>query len=109
MGPRETGRIKSAVPKFKGIGAEYPMWKRRFEGYAITTGCMQAFTIVTGMMVGDPSVTSYSLLDQGFTEICVKRSPLAWTCITESAPDRQLLSRVFDTNCPSVVWRMLND
>ena len=70
---------------------------------------MQAFTTVTDMMVGDSSVTSRFLLDQGFTEISVKRSRLARTCTTESITDRELLSRVFDTNSPSVAWRMLND
>ena len=39
--PRETSSIKSAVPKFNGSGMDYPLWKRRFEGYAITSGCMQ--------------------------------------------------------------------
>ena len=109
IGPRETSSIKSAVPKFNGSGVEYPLRKRREEGYAITSGCMQAFTTVTDMMVGDPSVTPRFLLDQGFTETSVKRSRLAWTCITGSTTDRELLSRMFDTNPPSVVWRMLND
>ena len=36
IGPRETSSIKSAVPKFNGSSVEYPLWKRRFEGYAIT-------------------------------------------------------------------------
>ena len=87
--PRETSSIKSAALKFNGSGVDYPLWNRRFEGYAITSGCMQAFTTVTDMMVGDPSVTSRFLLDQGFTEISVKRSRLAWTCITESITDRE--------------------
>ena len=76
-GPRETSSIKSAVPKFNGSGVEYPRWKRRYEGYAITSGCLQAFTTVNDTMVGDPSVTSRFLLDQGFTEIGVKRFRLA--------------------------------
>ena len=107
-GPRETSSITSAVPNFNRSGVEYPLWKRRFEGYAITSGCMQAFTTVADM-VGDPCVTSRFLLDQGFTENSVKTSRLAWTCITDGITDRELLSRVFDTNSPSVAWRMLND
>ena len=83
--------------------------KRRFERYAITSGYMQAFTTVTDMMVGDPSVTSRFSLDQGFTEIIVKRSRSAWTCITESITERELLNRALDTNSPSVAWRMLHD
>ena len=109
IGSRKTSSIKSSVPKFNGSGVEYPLWKRRFQGDAITSGCMQAFTTVADTMVGDPSVTSRFVLDQGCTEISVKRSRLAWTCITESITDRELLSRVFDTNSPSVAWRMLND
>ena len=109
IGPKETSSIKSAVPKFTGSGVEYRLWKRRFEGYAVTSGCMQAFTTVTDMMVGDPSVTSRFLLHQGLTEISVKRSRLAWTCITESFTDRELLSMVFDTNSSSVAWCMLDD
>ena len=70
---------------------------------------MQALTTVTDMTVGDSSVTSCFLLDQGFTEICVKRSRLASTCTTESITDRELLTRVFDSNSPSIAWRMLND
>ena len=102
IGPKETSSIKSAVSKFNGSGAEYPLWRRPFEGHAITSGCMQAFTTEADIMVDDPSVTSRFLLDQGFTKINVKRSRLAWTCITESITDRELLSTVFDTNTPSV-------
>ena len=39
----------------------------------------------------------------------MKVSRLAWTCQTESSTDRELLSRVFDTNSRSVAWRVLND
>ena len=72
---------------------------------------MQAFTTVTDTMVGDPSVTFrlLPLIDQGFTEISVKRSRLAWTCITESITDRELLSREFYTISLSVAWRIIND
>ena len=54
---------------------------------------MQAFTTVTDMIVGDPSVTSR----------------LARTSISEIVTAREVLSRVFDTNSASVAWRMLND
>lgn len=61
------------------------------------------------MMLGDPSVTSSCLLDQGFSEVSVTRSGLAWICTTESVTGRELSSRVYDKNPPSVAWRMLND
>ena len=34
---------------------------------------------------------------------------MAWDYLTESITDRELLSRVFDTNSPSAGWRMLCD
>ena len=70
---------------------------------------MQTFTTAIDMLVGDPSVTSRFLIDQGFSEASVKRARTAWICLTESITDRELLSRVFDTNSPSAGWRMLCD
>ena len=70
---------------------------------------MQAFTTAIDMPVGDPSVTSRFLLDQGLSEASVIRARIAWTCLTESITDRELLSTVFDTNSPSAGWRMSCD
>ena len=109
VGSRETSSIKSAVPKFNSSGVEFPLWKRRFEGLALANDCMQAFTTAIDMPVGDPSVTSRCLLDQGLSEASVRRAGIAWTCLTESITDRELFSRVFDTNSPSAGWRMLCD
>ena len=109
VGSRETSSIKPAVPKFNGSGVEFPLWKRRFGGFALANDSMQAFTTAIDMPVGDPSVTSRCLLDQGLSEASVKRAGIAWTCLTESITDRELFSRVFDTNSPSAGWRMLCD
>ena len=109
FGPRETSSIKSAVPKFNGSGVEFPFWKRHFEGFPLPDDCMQAFTSAIDTPVDDPSVTFRFLQDQGFSEASVKPSRIAWTCLTESITDRELLSRVFDTNSPSAGWRMLCD
>ena len=62
---------------------------------------MQAFTTAIDMPVGDPSVTSCFLLDQGFSEASVRRARIAWTSLTESITNRELLSRVFGTNSPN--------
>ena len=83
------------------------MWNRRFKGFALANNCMQAFTTVTDMTVGDPSVTYRCLLDQGFNEAIVRRARIAWTCFIESIADRVLPRRVFDTNSPCASWRML--
>ena len=61
VGSREIRSIKSAVPKF-GSSVEFPLWKRRFEGFALANDCMQAFTTTIDMPVGDPSVTSHFCL-----------------------------------------------
>ena len=66
-------------------------------------------TAAIDMPVGDPSVTSRFLLDQGFSEVSVKRARIAWTCSTESIADREFLSRVFDTNSQRAGWHMLCD
>ena len=101
MGSRDTSSIKSALPKFNGSGVEFPLWKRRFEGFALANDCMRAFMTAIDMPVGNPSVTSRFLLDQCFSEASVKRASIAWTCLPESIIDRALLSRVFDTNSSS--------
>ena len=83
MGSREISSIKPAVPKF-GSSVEFPLWKRRFEGFDLANDCMEAFTTAIDMPVGDPSVTSCFLLDQGFSEASVRRARIAWTCLTVS-------------------------
>ena len=67
MGSREIGSMKTVVCKLGGrvYSVEFPLWKRRFEGCALANDCMQAFTTVTDIPVGDPSVTSLVSLNQG--------------------------------------------
>ena len=96
---REISSIKTAVPKL-GSSVEFPLWKRRFEGFDLAKDCMQAFTTTIDMPVGDPSRTSRFVHDQGFSEAIVRRARIAWSCLTESITDRELLSMVFNTNSP---------
>ena len=107
MGSLESGIIQSANPKFNG-GVQFPLWKQRFEGVALANDRMQAFTTAIDMPVGDPSVTSCFLLHQGLSEVSVRRARIAWTFLTESITDQDLLSKVFNTNS-SAGWRMLCD
>ena len=51
---REISSIKTAVPNL-GSSVDFPLWKRRFEGFALSNYCMQAYTTVTNIPVGDPS------------------------------------------------------
>ena len=101
VGSRATSSIKSAVAKSNGSGVEFPLWRRRFEGCSLANDCIQAFTTAIDMPVGDPSLTSRCLLDQGLSKTSARRARTAWTCLTESITDRELLSTVFDTNSPS--------
>ena len=39
----------------------------------------------------------------------VPRNRVAWTCLTESTVNRDLLGRAFATKLPSAGWRMLCD
>ena len=121
VGSRETSSIKSAVPKFNGSGVEFPLWKRRSMGFALDKDCMQTFTTAIDMPVGDPSVTFRFLPDQGLSEASVRRARIASTGMTERITriastgmteritDRELLSRVFDTNSPIAGWCTLCD
>ena len=93
VGFREISSIKTAVLKL-GSSVEFPLWKQRFEGFTLANDCMQDFTTANNMPIGDPSVTYRFVLDQGFSEARVRRARIAWTCLTESITDRELLSSV---------------
>ena len=59
------------------------------------------------MPVGDPSVSSQFLIDQGFGELSIRRARIAWTCLTESITYHELFSRAVDKNSPSAGRRFL--
>ena len=75
-------------------------WCKKFfvegaaRGFALANDCMQAFTAVTDMPVGYPSVTSRFFLDQGFSEISIRRARIAWTCLTEKITDREFVMEI---------------
>lgn len=47
VGPREFGSLKHAVPKFDGSSADFPLWNRHFETFALMAGRVQYFRSVT--------------------------------------------------------------
>ena len=71
-------------------------------------GCMSAFLVDHDRMIGDVTNTQY-FLSQGFSEKRTKTARVAWTCLTESIVNRDLLGRVFATKSLSAGWRMLCD
>ena len=74
-------------------------------------GCMSAFLADHDMMICDVTKNAQYFLLQGFSEEHTKTSRVAWTCLTESIVNRDLLGRVFATKSPinSAGWRMLCD
>lgn len=74
VGSREIRSVKTAVPKL-GSSVEFPLWKKRFEGFALPNDCTQAFTTAPNMPVGDSSVTSRFLLDVNSMRQVCKTSP----------------------------------
>ena len=72
-------------------------------------GCMSAFLVDRDMMKGDVTKNTQYFLSQGFSEEHTKTARVAWTCLTESIVNRDLLGRVFATKSPSAVCRLLND
>ena len=79
VGCREISSIKADVPNYGSI-VEFPLWKRRSEGFSLANDCMKAFGTVTDMQVDLSPSRFVDLLDQGFSEIGVRRARIAWTC-----------------------------
>ena len=109
VGSREFGSLKQSVPKFSGKSEDFPLWKEHFEVFTSMVGCMSAFLVDHDMMIGDVTKNTQYFLSQGFSEEHVKTARVAWTCLTESVVNRDLLGRLFATKSPSAGWRMLCD
>ncbi|CAN0395471.1 unnamed protein product, partial [Laminaria digitata] len=109
MGPRELSSIQSAVPKFSALPEHYPVWSKRFEGFASMSGCSASLETDIEVAVGDTTKTTRYFLEQGLSPQQIERARMAWTCLTESMTDPELLGRVFATKPPSGGWIMLKD
>ena len=68
---------------------------------------MSAFLVDHDMMIGDDTKNTQYFLSQGFSEEYTKTTGLAWTCLTESIVNRDLLGSVFATKSSSAGWSML--
>ena len=77
--------------------------------YTSMVGCMSAFLVDHDMMIGDVTKNTQYFPSQGFSEEYVNTARVAWTCLTESIVNRDLLGRVFATPSPRAGWRMLRD
>ena len=101
VGSREFGSLKQSVPKFSGRLEDCPLWKEHFEVFTSMVGCMSAFLVDRDMMKGDVTKNTQYFLSQGFSEENTKKARVAWTCLTESIVNRDLLRRVFATKSPT--------
>ena len=59
--------------------------------------------------IDDVTKNTQYFLSQGFSEEHIKTARVAWTCLTESIVNRDLLGRVFATTSPRAGRRMLCD
>ena len=109
VGSHEFGSLKQSVPKFSGKLEDFSLWKEHFELFTSTVGCMSAFFVDHDMMISDVTKNVQYFLSQGLSEEHTKTARVAWTCLTESIVNRDLLGRVFATKSPSAGWRMLSD
>ena len=70
---------------------------------------MSAFLVDHDMMIGDVTKNTQYFLSQGFSEEHIKTAKVAWTCLTESVVNHDLLGIFFETKYPIAGWRMLRD
>ena len=108
-GSRDFRSWRQSVAKFSGKSQNFPLWKEDFEVYTSMVGCMSAFPVDHDIMIGDVTNNTQYILSQGLSEEHIKTAGVAWTCLTESVVNRDLLGRLFATKSPSAGWKMLCD
>ena len=106
VGSREFGSLKQMIPKL-GANFEDFIVERHFEVFTFMVGYISSFLAMHDMMIGDVSKDTQHFLSGVFSGEYSKTARVAWTCLTESVVNRDLLGRVFATNSPSAGWRML--
>ena len=62
---------------------------------------MSTFVVDHDIAIGDDTKNTQYFLSQGFSEENTKKARVAWTCLTESIVNRDLLRRVFATKSPT--------
>ena len=72
-------------------------------------GCLNYLFTATEVAVGDTAKDTQYFISQGLSVVHVKKSRIAWVCLTESMSDTDLLDRVFAKQSPSGAWKMLRD
>ena len=72
-------------------------------------GCLNYLFTATEVAVGDTAKDTQYFISQGLSVVHVKKSRIAWVCLTESMSDTDLPDRVFDKQSPSDAWKMLRD
>ena len=61
-------------------------------------GFMSAFLVDHDVLIGDVTKNTLYFLSQGFSEDHIKTDRVAWTSLTESVVNRDLLGRLFAPN-----------
>ena len=71
------------------------------------SSCRHRFLADIDIAVGDSAKNTEYFLSQRLSIAHVKRSRIAWICVTESMSNTDLLDRVFAAQSPSGEWKML--
>ena len=62
-----------------------------------------------GVAAGGTDKDTQYFLSRGLSVVHIKKSCIAWVCLTEGMPDTDLLDRVFAKQTPNGAWKMLRD
>ena len=99
VGSHEFGSLKQSVAS--GKLEDFPLWKELFEVFTSMVERMSTFVVDHDIAIGDDTKNTQYFLSQGFSEENTKKARVAWTCLTESIVNRDLLRRVFATKSPT--------
>ena len=93
--------MKQSIPKLSEKIEYFPLWEEHFEVFTSMVERMSTFVVDHDIAIGDDTKNTQYFLSQGFSEENTKKARVAWTCLTESIVNRDLLRRVFATKSPT--------
>lgn len=103
---REFSGLKQIVSKFNGLREGIPVWSMRFEAFMSMTGCWNYLLADIEVAVGGTAKDTEYFLSQGLNIAHIKKSGIAWICLTETVSNTDLLDWVFAAQSPSGAWKM---
>lgn len=85
-------------------------WRRRFEAFVSTSGCLGYLLINIELAVGSAAKDTLYFPSQGLSPSHTKNARISWMCFTENMmTGTNLLDRVFARQSTSGAWEVLRD